>query len=379
MSTIDKLQNDFNNWYETSSVGQFMRWWKTELMSFVPEKYQQQLFPQAINVLLTQEQDEVVIWQNTSGDFVIEKSEDEEVMWWHEVQHIINDAEGRRVNVVYLLPTNEALVRKIALPQAAKENLDEVIGFELDKYVPFKAEQVQISYKIDKDNSSEDKVVLDLAVIPKQKVADIIALTEEKSIELDALDVNSGSAQQPQALGVNLLPPEKRKERNYFNLKLNMGLLFLFFILMYFVMYTSVANKQEKIEKLTATNSELSKQAKKAKLLRKELKSVIVSSKFLNNKKNDNPSLVTILSDITNRLSEDTYITRLKVNKEKLELTGQSNNASSLVPELDKSHSWFQPEIVGGVTEDRRTKKEKFTIKALLKEPQVEDEDDGTS
>ncbi len=379
MSTIDKLQNDFNNWYETSSVGQFMRWWKTELMSFVPEKYQQQLFPQAINVLLTQEQDEVVIWQNTSGDFVIEKSEDEEVMWWHEVQHIINDAEGRRVNVVYLLPNNEVLVRKIALPQAAKENLDEVIGFELDKYVPFKAEQVQISYKIDKENSSEDKVVLDLAVIPKQKVADIIALTEEKSIELDALDVNSGSAQQPQALGVNLLPPEKRKERNYFNLKLNIGLLFLFFILMYFVMYTSVANKQEKIEQLTNLNTELSKQAKKAKLLRKELKSVIVSSKFLNNKKNDNPSLVAILSDITNRLPEDTYITRLKVNKEKLELTGQSNNASNLVPELDKSHSWFQPEIVGGVTEDRRTKKEKFTIKALLKEPQVEDEDDGTS
>ncbi len=379
MSTIDKLQNDFNNWYETSSVGQFMRWWKTELMSFVPEKYQQQLFPQAINILLTQEQDEVVIWQNTSGDFVIEKNEDEEVMWWHEVQHIINDAEGRRVNVVYLLPNNEALVRKIALPQAAKENLDEVIGFELDKYVPFKSEQVQLSYKIDKDNSSEDKVVLDLAVIPKQKVADIIALTEEKSIELDALDVNSGSAQQPQALGVNLLPPEKRKERNYFNLKLNIGLLFLFFILMYFVMYTSVANKQEKIEQLTNLNSELSKQAKKAKLLRKELKSVIVSSKFLNNKKNDNPSLVTILSDITNRLPEDTYITRLKVNKEKLELTGQSNNASNLVPELDKSHSWFQPEIVGGVTEDRRTKKEKFTIKVLLKEPQVEDEDDGTS
>ena len=144
-------------------------------------------------------------------------------------------------------------------------------------------------------------------------------------------------------------------------------------------MYTSVTNKQEKVEQLTNINTELSKQAKKAKLLRKELKSVIVSSKFLNNKKNDNPSLVTILSDITSRLPEDTYITRLKVNKEKLELTGQSNSASNLVPELDKSSSWFQPEIVGGVTIDRRTKKEKFTIKALLKEPKLEDKDDSTS
>ncbi len=379
MSAIDKLQNDLSNWYETSSVGQFMRWWKSELMSFAPEKYQQQLFPQAVNVLLIQKQDEVVVWQDTTGDFVIEQNEDEEVMWWHKIQRIINNAEGRRVNVVYLLPNNEALVRKIALPQAAKENLDDVIGFELDKYVPFKAEQVQLSYKIDQDNSNEDKIVLDLAVIPKHKVANIVALTEEKSIVLDALDVDIGQDEQPKVLGVNLLPVENRKERNYFNLKLNLGLLLLLFVLTYFVMYTSVANKQEKIEQLTNINTDLSKQAKKAKLLRKELKSVIISSKFLNNKKQDNPSLVDILSEMTTRLPEDTYITRLKVDKEKLELTGQSNNASNLVPELDKSSSWFQPEIVGGVTEDRRTKKEKFTIKALLKEPKPEEDDDSTS
>ncbi len=379
MNTIDKLQNELSSWYETSSVGHFLHWWKSELMSFVPEKYQQQLFPQAINVLLTQEQDEVQVWKNSDDGYRLESSNNSDEMWWHKVQHILNEAEGRRVNVVYLLSNDEALIRKIALPQAAKENLDEVIGFELDKYVPFKAEQVQLSYKVDQDNSNDDKIVLDLAVIPKQKVADVIALTEEKSISLDALDVNIGQTEQPAALGVNLLPVENRKERNYFNLKLNFGLLAVLMALMYFVLYTSVANKQEKVEQLTNINTELSKQAKKAKLLRKELKSVIVSSKFLNNKKNDSPSLVNILQEMTTRLPEDTYITRLKVDKEKLELTGQSNNASSLVPELNKSSSWFQPEIVGGVTEDRRTKKEKFTIKALLKEPRVEDENDNAS
>ena len=379
MSTIDKLQNELSNWYETSSVGQFLRWWKSELMSFVPEKYQQQLFPQPINILLTQEHDKVLVWKNADDSFILESSDDDDEMWWHKIQHIIKAAEGRRVNVVYLLSSKDALVRKIALPQAAKENLDEVIGFELDKYVPFKAEQVQLGYKIDQDNSNDDKIVLDLAVIPKQKVADVIALTEEKSIAIDALDVDIGEANRPSALGVNLLPEENRKERNYFNLKLNLGLLLLLFVLTYFVLYTSVAHKQEKVEQLTNINAELSKQAKKAKLLRKELKSVIVSSKFLNNKKKDSPSLVNILQEMTTRLPEDTYITRLKVNTDKLELTGQSNNASSLVPELDKSSSWYEPEIVGGVTEDRRTKKEKFTIKALLKEPKTEDENDNAS
>lgn len=381
MNAIEKLKNDVDGWYETSSIGQFLSWWKTELKSFVPEKYQERLFPTPINVYLTPDDDGVTVWYQKG--IVCEKysnKDDGQEQWWHQVQHIVNQAEGEKVLIHYLLPNDQALVKKIGLPQAAKDNLEEVIGFELDKYVPFSADQVQLGFIIDKTNTDENKILLDLAVIPTQKVTDVIDLCDKKSVMLDVIDVNQNNATSaPRHLGVNLLPADKRKATDYFNLKLNSGLLLLLVLLVYFVMHTSLANKQNKIENLAKINAQLQKTSRASKLLRKELKEVIVSSKFLQNKKQQSPALIILFNEVTAMLPDHTYITRFKVDSDKLEITGLSGNANSLVPLLDESSLWFVPQIVGGITIDTKTKKEKFTIKAELQEPQLEAEDDSNS
>ena len=396
MNTIDKLQNDLSHWYEDSSIGQFMRWWTSQLKSFVPEKYQATWFPESVKIYLTQDDQDILVWCKQAGAFQLytdaSDKEGKQEEWWHQVQHVINQVDGQKVVVKYLLGNDQALVKKIALPGAAKDNLDEVIGFELDKYVPFNAEQVQLSYKIDKEKSTEDKILMDLVVIPKEQIASIVNICDEKSISLDAIDVDVAKANnmsnhmsnnqpngQPDDLGVNLLPIEKRKTVDLFNLKLNLGLLVLLIGLIYFVMHTSIANKQGKIEKLSKINSQLQKQARTSKLLKKELKAVIISSKFLQTKKANHPALVEIFSEVTSILPNSTYVTRLKIDQDRVEITGQSDNANSLIPKLNESNQWYVPQIVNGITSDPRTKKEKFTIKALLKEPQPEGEDDNQS
>jgi general secretion pathway protein L len=380
MNQIEKLQNDLSQWYEASSINQFVRWWKSELKSFVPTNYQEKLFPQPIKVFLTPDEDTVNVWRNQNHK--IERynttvtGEGEPEQWWHQVQHIINQADGKQVRVEYLVPNEEALIRKIALPEAAKENLEEVIGFELDKYVPFNPEQVQISYKINKGNSNSDKILMDLIVLPKPKIEKILNLSDGKSVQLDGIDINMHAAdQEPRNLGVNLLPSEKRKSHNHFNFKLNFALIIVLSALIYFVMYSSLVNKQNKVDRLSDINTELQKQARTSKLLRKELKEVIVSSKFLQNKKQERPALVTIFSEVTSILPDHTYITRLKVTHEDVEITGMSDNANILVPLLNKSNSWFSPHLVGGIRQMSRENKEKFTIKAALNEPQNEGED----
>jgi len=381
MNTLEKLQYDIGQWYENSSICQFMRWWTSELKSFVPDKYQEKLFPQSIKVYLLQNQKAVEVWCLKDKKFEQHLSSNEEESWWHQLQHIVNQADGQKMEVKFLLPNTSALIRKIALPRAAMENLDEVIGFELDKYVPFNRDQVQLAYKIDKDNSNDEKILLDLVVMPKGEVQNVLNLCDEKSVTLDAIDVNGiNNSKSPQHVGVNLLPIDKRKPFDTFNLKLNIGLFLLLFALIYFVMHTSITNKQDKVDRLTEINMQLQKQARTAKLLRKDLKTTIVSSKFLQIKKSERPALAFILSDLTQKLPDDTYVTRFKINSERLEITGESDNASSLVPKLDESSYWYIPQIAGGVTHNPRTNKQKFTIKADLQEPkETEDEDDSNS
>ena len=107
--------------------------------------------------------------------------------------------------------------------------------------------------------------------------------------------------------------------------------------------------------------------------MRKELKDTIVSSRFLQNKKKETPQLMTVLSEVTSVFPEHTYITRFKISGDSLEIVGQSNNANSLIAKLDASPNIFVPQLVS-TTPDPRTGKEKFTIKAELKEPPAEEE-----
>jgi general secretion pathway protein L len=371
MSFIEKIQDDWNTWYEGSSLNVYLSWWKQQLKLFVPAKYQSTLFIESQTVYLFPNNEEIDVWYKENQNHDIERfinESDEDEMWWHQVQHIINRADGRPVSIEYILPNNRALVRKVALPIAAKENLVEVIGFELDKYVPFKADQVQLSYKINNEIDNTDKIMLDLAVVPKEQISSIIKLCDEKAIALNGIDIDTSKSNTPKKLGVNLLPRNKRKAKDYTNLKINVVLLFLLSALVYFVMHTSVVNKQNKIQILTEQNSELQKLARDSKLLKKELKEVIVSSKFLQNEKKEIVPIVTLMSDLTEKLPNHTFITRLRVTDETLEIGGHSDNANSLIPKLDESSLWFSPQFKGSVRPDSRTGKEIYTIQADLKE-----------
>ena len=62
----------------------------------------------------------------------------------------------------------------------------------------------------------------------------------------------------------------------------------------------------------------------------------------------------------------NTYLTRIIIDNERVEVVGESENANALIPILNQSVTWHQPEVVGNVTQDVRTGREKFTIKSSL-------------
>ena len=383
MNSIEKIQHEFGIWYETSSIAQFMSWWKFHLKSFVPEKHHKSLFADSnsIILLLTTPED-IQVWYQENGTEhlkLVTNEEDSEETWWHQTQHIVNKADGSPLSIEYLLPKTQVLVRKIALPAAAKDNLEDVIGYELDKYIPFNSDQVQLGYKVDIENSNDEMIRVDLAAIPNELLNKIIHELEEKSLPLSAIDVNVSQNETPKRLGVNLLPSEKRQAKDYTNIKINSVLLLLLIGLIYYVMSSSINAKQKKIDDLTEVNLELQKQARTSKLLRKELKQAIVSSRFLSDKQQSYKSPVRLISEVTTILPDHTYVTRLKINEEEIEISGESDNANGLIPKMDKSSLWYSPKIPQAIRPNSRTGKETFTIEASLQKPVEEGEDESAS
>ena len=372
MTTIvEKIISPINDWYQTSGVRAFWVWWSDSLMEWVPESKRKQMFPKQEQLFITGDADSIALWVESSN-VISQMSEDSSLVdkqWWHQLNHHVaqSDVESK---VSYLIENQHVLVREVAMPTAALSNIEAVIKYELDKYIPFNPQDVVFACRPMPAEEGVDKTPVQLVVVQKVLIEQIEKEAANKSVQLSAIDVNLGTESAPKALGVNLLSADLRKKKDWTKIKLNLVLLLAVLAMIWFVMFSSIENKNNKIERLETQTDEWRDDARRAKLLETELNESIQAANFLGDKKVNAPSAMAIMDELTRKIPQDSYLTRIILDEERIEIVGQSDNANALVPILNQSDLWFEPEIVGQVMPDARTGKEKFTIKAVLKAPE---------
>jgi len=90
-------------------------------------------------------------------------------------------------SVFFAVPRGKAILRYLELPMAVKENLRETLGYELDKYVPFSSEDVYFDFQIISEDKSTGQLKLFLAVVKKQTVSNLLAVSENLGIGLSGV------------------------------------------------------------------------------------------------------------------------------------------------------------------------------------------------
>ncbi|MCB1581950.1 MAG: pilus assembly protein PilM [Marinicella sp.] len=378
---LEKITDPINQWYQTSGIKAFYDWWTGEMKHMMPERYREKLFPDSKEVLICQadSEEQVSIWHQQQDVFQPVEFDDSVAgkEWWHKLNHYVAGSD-QETAVTYLIDEKQVLSREIAMPVVVANDIGSVLQYELDKYIPFSAEDIAYDFRKGMIEEGSEKFPVLLTAVKKQVLKDIIDETESKGVLLSAIDVNVGTEQAPQTLGVNLLPKESRRKKDWSSLKWHAGLMAVALIMLAFVMYTSLQNKKGKILSLEAQVEELRKDARRAKMIETQLNDSIKAANFLGNLKKSLPSRVMMLGELTQKIPQHTFLTRIVVDQEKLEVVGESDNANALVPILNQSDLWYEPQIIGNVTQGR-TGKEKFTIKSELKpaEEQNEEGNDG--
>ncbi|GAA4818227.1 type II secretion system protein L [Marinicella pacifica] len=376
---LDNLINPMSQWYRDSSIRAFMQWWSGELIRMVPEKYRDSIFPEAQAVYINQgDREKPMLWRYQNNQFtpLDEDTDLQNDEWWHRINHFIAESEVN-ISTTYLLSNQYAIVRNVTLPQAAMGEIDSVLAYELDKYVPFRADEAVFAWRQGPVDDGSEKVLILLAVIKKDILDNILQAINSKGVKLSGIDINVGSDEAPQPLGVNLLPVEMRKKKDWSKWKLYGGLGLALLLLLSLVMFNSLDNKRSKIENLNEQVELLRKDARRAKLLENQLNQSITAANFLGNLKQQIPSRVLMIHELNEKIPNNTYLSRIIIDNERMEIVGQSDNANALVPILNDSDTWYEPKIVGNVRPDPRSGKEQFTIKAELQAQSAAEVDNG--
>ena len=350
--------------YATSPLRRFLSWWGRELVVLVPPRVRDWFADRREVLLARLEGTDLVLAQVGAAEGVAIALAPDPAAARAAVAQALDRGEEAPA-VIFGLPPARVLRRQLTLPAAAEENLRQVLGFELDRQTPFKADQVYYDARVAQRDPASKQIVVDLALAPRAAVDAGLAQLEAAGVPLDGLD----AVVDGRPAGFNLLPANRRASRRKLWLQIALALGATAIALLVLVMAQSVSNREVALERLREETQARQTEARSVAELRRLLKDAIDGANFLAERKRARPTNIDVLLDTTQRLPNDTWLQRFSVNGEQVQLQGQSKEAAGLITVLQQSPYLEGPALQGAITPDARTGKEQFLIAAKLRQP----------
>jgi len=361
-------------------VKKFFRWWLRELEFLVPEKLSQWVFEKQSFIIVRPEGNRLALTYVIAREGVYAASQSGTGAADGQVEPLAvleRDALGiaqykallarderlAKANLILRLTGQEAIQKELALPAAAKENLSQVVSYELDRYTPFKAEQVYFAVKPLAGEHEPGQIRVMLVLTPRE-ILD--ALYEDlKAMGMLPLFVDYEAA--PNDLehrydGYNLLPEEMREKTATTPRLIYMGLIAAACLLLGAVLVLPVWFEYQTVNALQEKIGTIEKDAKGVKALQQEIDAMVDETKLLIAEKNAAPAVVDMLNTLSTLMKDDTWVSYLQYSDGHLQVQGESPAASALLGVLEDSEIFTNARFVSPVTQDKTSGQERFQI-----------------
>ncbi len=274
------------------------------------------------------------------------------------------DPEDRRLAL--LLPQAAVLRRPLTLPLAARDNLLQVVGFEMDRQTPFSVAQVYYAVRELDTPAGPGRFNAELVAVTRGTVDPLLARLREQGVSIDAVDL----AQADGRLGINLLPSEQTPRHVRPRRRLNLMLAAACVLLLGLLLGIWLHNRQAALEQMQADVESMRGDAQRVASLRQQLQDNAGAAGFLAQRKKNTISMLSLLQEVTVRLPATTWLERLSVdNTGQIGFQGQSQQAAKLLDALKDSRLITDASFQGSIQPDPTTGKERFYLTARVNQP----------
>jgi general secretion pathway protein L len=273
------------------------------------------------------------------------------------------DATAAGVPRWLLLDASQVLRPHLAVPAGAEPRLRDMMAHEIDRQTPFALDQVSFEPRVLSRDPGTRQLRVELVVLPLARLQALLERLGPLSAGLAGIDA-LGADGRP--LGVNLLPRGERVARVERTRFLNLGLGVATTAIVLASLVLVLGNREEAHAAWSERVAAAQKQAREARKLRNALESSVRAANFLARQRARQPTVLEVLTDLTRRLPDDTWLEKVAINGGNVVLIGQSDHASALVGLLQNSALLHKPTLAGSVQADPRTGKERFTLTAVV-------------
>lgn len=269
--------------------------------------------------------------------------------------------ELQKAETLLRLEAGQGLSKTIYLPLAAQENLAQVVGFELDRYTPFKADAVYFaSLPLGKTESGQLQVQLILT--PRPVLDRLLEQLQGWGVQPSRVDYAEASSGDDIAADYNLLPERFQPRGNRLSQSLHWLLNALFILLLLAATIWPVWREGEAVDRLKASIKALEKETRLIEGQQQEIEAIRNKTQRLIDLKTQTPSQIEVLNELSKLLKDDTWLTHFQYTDKHLQVQGQSPAASALIGILEASPYFANVAFVSPLTQDKNTGRERFQI-----------------
>ena len=342
---------------------QFFRWWKRELAFLVPEKIKQFVNDKQSFIIVSPKDRQLMLTYTRDGQIeplvtLDRGARDLKFQGLYE-----KDERLAKANIILRLTGQDAIQKELSLPVAEKENLYQVIAYELDRYTPFKAEQVYFAVKL-LAGMNEPGQIRVMLILTTRELLD--GLYEDvKALGLSPLFADyEGSANNLDHLddSYNLLPDRLRQKTANVPRLIYSALITLTCLLLVAVIAMPVWFEYQTVNALQLKADALEKDAKKVKALQSDVDAVIDETRHLIAEKSATPEVIVMLNTLSSLIKDDTWLSYAQYSDGHLQIQGESPAASTLIAVLEASELFVNARFASPVTQDSISKLERFQI-----------------
>ena len=337
-----------------AGLPRFWRWWTTELAHLLPAAPRGAIQRRRMRPVLEFGEKEVVVWRPELADGTVKLAMAETIPLIGDAQNVAAAgaaAISRLPNgggvlsfpkVVIALAPNKILRRRLTLPAAVEENVQQALAYDLDRLTPFRPEQIYFDAAIVGRDAAKKTLSVDWVAALKTVVDGIRRQVEDWGALAVSVIPGPVVANAPR---LNLIPADERPTYASWQRWQVWAPTAIVAVLALGVTVVPLVQKRQYSIELMREADKARENAMVSDGLREQLTRLQDEYNFVLARKYAYPSAVQVLDDVTRMLPDDTWITQFDIKttakgKDSLRdllLRGESANAGKLVSMLEES------------------------------------------
>ena len=349
-------------------IGRFFRWWKEELAYFVPRGLRMGEKPSRQILWLGFNEESATLWRFSGnsrseiGGIDLSGEADERKLAFD----VLIDRAGKQDLGISLSPA-QVLRREVSVPMAARDNLRQVLHFEMDRQTPYSGDQVYFRHETVGEHADNKSLNVRITVVPRGPVDKAIAYLREwgrPPLAIAASDELRGDGHY-----ANLLPDEMRPKRGPWRAVLVASMASITLALLAALLLIPVWQKRETVIALHPVVASASQRAEASNLLKTRLEAELAHYNFLPEKKLKTVTTVALIDELTRLLPDDTWVQQMDVHGRELQIQGETGSSARLIGLFEQSRLLGDASFRSPLTKGRGVATaEQFQLIAVVKD-----------